>query len=463
MNISQIALPSFIAGTLLLSCSTGQDKSSNDMDTKAPYQLMTVDPGHFHAGLVQKSMLEDVDSTVYVYAPEGPDVEDHLNRVESYNNRADDPTHWNEVVYTGPDFFEKMLQDQPGNIMVVAGNNAKKTEYINRAINAGINVLADKPMVINSENFNLLKQTFDLAKEKNVMLYDIMTERHEITITIQRELSQVPDLFGQLEKGSVENPAITKESVHHFFKYVSGSPLKRPAWFFDVEQQGEGLVDIMTHLVDMIQWEAYPEQIIDYEKDIDIQNARRWATELTPSMFKKVTGLESYPDYLNKDIENDSILKVYSNGEINYTLKGTHAKTSVIWNFVAPEGSADTHYSIMRGTQANLIIQQGEKENFKSTLYVEKAGDQSDEQFMADLSKAIEGLQGKYPGLAFEKDGAQFKIIIPDEFKVGHEAHFAQVTNKYLNYLKEGKMPDWEVPNMIAKYYTTTKAYEMSR
>lgn len=463
MNISRIALPSFIACTLLLSCSTGQDKSSNDMDSKAPYQLMTVDPGHFHAGLVQKSMLEDVDSTVYVYAPEGPDVEDHLNRVESYNNRADDPTHWNEVVYTGPDFFEKMLQDQPGNIMVVAGNNAKKTEYINRAINAGINVLADKPMVINSENFDLLKRTFDLAKEKNVMLYDIMTERHEITITIQRELSQIPALFGQLEKGTVENPAITKESVHHFFKYVSGSPLKRPAWFFDVEQQGEGLVDIMTHLVDMIQWEAYPEQIIDYKKDIDIQNARRWATELTPSMFKKVTGLENYPDYLNKDIENDSILKVYSNGEINYTLKGTHAKTSVIWNYMAPEGSADTHYSIMRGTKANLIIQQGEKEDFKSTLYVEKAGDQSDEEFMTDLSNAIEGLQGKYPGLAFEKDGAQYKIIIPDEFKVGHEAHFAQVTNKYLNYLKEGKMPDWEVPNMIAKYYTTTKAYEMSR
>ncbi len=25
-------------------------------------------------------------------------------------------------------------------------------------------------------------------------------------------------------------------------------------------------------------------------------------------------------------------------------------------------------------------------------------------------------------------------------------------------YLDEGKMPDWEVPNMIAKYYTTTAA-----
>ena len=113
-----------------------------------------------------------------------------------------------------------------------------------------------------------------------------MTERHEITIMTQRSLSQIPALFGQLETGTVDNPAITKESVHHFFKYVSGSPLKRPAWFFDVTQQGEGVVDIMTHLVDMIQWECYPNQVLDYTKDIEIINARRWATELTPSMFE---------------------------------------------------------------------------------------------------------------------------------------------------------------------------------
>jgi len=28
--------------------------------------------------------------------------------------------------------------------------------------------------------------------------------------------------------------------------------------------------------------------------------------------------------------------------------------------------------------------------------------------------------------------------------------------------LKERKLPAWEVPNMLAKYYTTTKALEMA-
>jgi len=37
------------------------------------------------------------------------------------------------------------------------------------------------------------------------------------------------------------------------------------------------------------------------------------------------------------------------------------------------------------------------------------------------------------------------------------------VTENFLEYLKDGKLPDWEVPNMIAKYYVTTRALEMAK
>ena len=448
---------------LMWSCSSSKQETIENEASNAPYQLMTLDPGHFHAALIQKMAIEDLDKTVYVFAPEGSDVQDHLDRIRGFNSRADNPTNWIEEVYTGPDFFEKMIHDKPGNIAVISGNNAKKTEYIKKAVEAGINVMADKPMAINSEDFQVLKEAFELARKNNVTLYDIMTERYEITILIQRKLSQMPNLFGKLEQGSIDNPAITKESVHHFFKIVSGNPLKRPAWFFDVSQQGVGLVDIMVHLVDMIQWECYPGQIIDYVNDIEVLSAKSWATELTPSMFNRVTHLEDYPEYLKKDIIKDSVLNVYSNGEINYTLKGTHAKTSVIWNYEAPEGTKDTHYSIMRGTKANLIINQGKKEDYKATLYVEKNENVSNEEFLEALNQAIDKLQSTHPGIAIEQNGEVIRIAIPDKYKVGHEAHFTQVTKKYLNYLKEGKMPDWEIPNMIAKYYTTTKGYEISK
>ena len=55
------------------------------------------------------------------------------------------------------------------------------------------------------------------------------------------------------------------------------------------------------------------------------------------------------------------------------------------------------------------------------------------------------------------EDG-KWKVNVPDTYRIGHEAHFGQVTDRYLEYLEKGKLPGWEVPNMIAKYYTTTAA-----
>jgi predicted dehydrogenase len=423
-------------------------------------KLLTLDPGHFHAALVQKSMYEQVSPEVYVYAPEGPDVRGHLELIERYNQRAENPTAWTEHVYTGPDFLERMLREKKGNVVVLAGNNARKTDYIYRCVDAGFHVLADKPMVITPEDFPLQERTFERARANGVLLYDIMTERYEITTILQKELSQIPAVFGELQKGTVDEPAVTKESVHHFFKYVSGKPLRRPAWFFDSAQQGEGLADVSTHLVDLIQWECFPGRIID-KSDIEIISARRWTTPLSREQFSEVTGLDGFPDYL-KGAVKDGRLDVYSNGEMNYTINGVHARVSVIWNYEAPEGAGDTHYSIMRGTRCNLIIRQGAEENYMPTLYVEAA---EGRRIGRALRTAVRRtLQATYPGLDLERLGeGRWKVVIPDKYRVGHEAHFGEVTEKYLRYLSEGKLPDWETPNMIAKYYTITQALKKAR
>ncbi|MCK5694362.1 MAG: Gfo/Idh/MocA family oxidoreductase, partial [Bacteroidales bacterium] len=333
---------------LLLSSCTQKDAAHMFTPLEGKVKLMNLAPGHFHAALVQKTMYESVDPVVHVYAPDGPEVESYLSRIGDYNARSEDPSSWEEKVYTGDDFLEKMLVDKPGNVMVVSGNNALKTEYILKTVQNGIHVLADKPMVISPDKFPMLEEAFATARKKGVLLYDIMTERHEITTMLQKEFSLLPEVFGELQVGSPNFPAITKESVHHFSKIVSGLPLIRPPWFFDTEQQGEGIVDVTTHLVDLVQWEAFPEVVLKKE-DVQIISSKRWTTGLTTEMFKKVTGLDSYPPYLEKDVEG-SILRVYSNGEINYTIKGVHARVSVIWNFQAPEGTGDTHNSTMRGS-----------------------------------------------------------------------------------------------------------------
>jgi predicted dehydrogenase len=348
----------------LLSC---QPQKPAEVMSRRPVRLLTVDPGHFHAALVQKSTYEDVDSVVHVYAPAGTDVDLHLDRIKNFNTRAENPTNWNEEVYTGPDFFEKMLTDTAGNVVVLSGNNRKKTEYISRSLDAGLNVLADKPMVINSEGFEVLKKAFDTAKQKDLLLYDIMTERFEITTILQKELSTIAEVFGTLEAGTPTNPAVTKESAHHFYKYVSGSVLTRPAWFMDVSQAGEGIVDVTTHLVDLVQWECFPEQTLDY-KDIEIVSAKRWPTKMTLSEFTAITKVKEFPEYLKPSIVNDTVLNIYCNGEINYKIKGVHAKVSVTWAYRSPGDGGDTHYSIMRGTKADLVIRQGKDQQFKTDI-----------------------------------------------------------------------------------------------
>lgn len=460
---------SLLAFLLPLACSSPDTsrQSSESMSTTSftgaagEVKLITLDPGHFHAALVQKNMYPPIDSVVHVYAPVGEDLQQHLQRIEQYNTRAESPTHWVEEVHTSPDFFNQMITEQPGNVVVLSGNNARKTEYIHAALEAGLNVLADKPMVIEPSEYPLLEDAFRVAQQNDVLLYDIMTERFEITTTLQRELSQQPAVFGELVKGTVEEPAISKESVHHFFKYVSGQPLVRPAWFFDVAQQGEGIVDVSTHLVDLILWETFPDQAID-TTEVEVVAARRWATELNPEQFEQVTGLDNFPDYLEKDVQNDT-LRVYANGEINFTVRGVHGKASVIWNFRAPEGAADTHYSMMRGTQANLVIRQDAEQNYQPTLYVEPTVGTAREELEIALEAALKQLNEQYPGLATRPAANSWEIVIPDRFRLGHEAHFAQVTERYLQYLVDGELPDWEQQNMLTKYYVTMQGYAMSR
>ncbi len=425
-------------------------------------KLMILDPGHFHAALVQKSMYEQVDSLVHVYAPIGPDVHNYMRTIDMYNNRPVNPTSWEQEAYLGTDYLDRMLKEEPGNVMITAGNNQKKTEYIHAAVSDGIHVLADKPMAINPADFELLEKAFATADSLDVILYDIMTERSEITTILQRELSRIPEVFGELVQGTEENPAVTKESVHHFFKYVSGAPLERPAWYFDTEQQGEGIVDVTTHLVDLIMWECFPNEAIDYVQDVNVLSADRWPTVISREQFEKVTGTEQFPEYLSDDIQNDA-LRVYANGEINYTVRDVHARVSVIWNYQAPQGAGDTHYSVMRGTKAQLEIRQGQVQNYIPELYIQPAGDNTKSSLGSALQSAIATLKNSYPGIGLSETDDGWKITIPDEYRVGHEAHFSQVMKRFLDYLIDGELPLWEVPNMLAKYYITTTALDLAR
>jgi predicted dehydrogenase len=445
------------------SCGRKQEAGKKFTGAAGEVKLVTLDPGHFHAALVQKTTYKQVSPTVHVYAPKGSDVEDHLNRIRGFNTRADNPTNWDENVYTGDDYLQKMLAEKPGNVVVISGNNRKKAEYINACVDAGLNVLADKPMCIHARGFELVAKAFSSAEQSGVLLYDIMTERSEITTILQKELVHNKELFGELEAGTADDPAVIKESVHHFFKYVAGNPIKRPAWYFDTTQQGEGIVDVTTHLVDLVMWGCFPGQAIDYRKDVEIKKTGRWPTMISRQEYSKVTGLADFPDFLKVKLDERGMLPCYANGEIVFTIKGIHARVAVTWNFQAPEGTKDTHYSMMRGSKAKVFIRQGAAERYRPELYVQATEGTSQAEFTEAVKKAMAAVQKKYPEVVYSQRAASCHVVIPDKYRTGHEAHFADVTERYLRYLVAGALPKWEVTNMITKYYITTTALELAK
>lgn len=426
-------------------------------------RFMTLDPGHFHAALVQKEMYPNVAARVDVYAPLGSDLIEHLNRIVGFNTRKDNPTSWQLEIHAGPDSLDRMLKEKPGNVVVISGRNRGKIDKIKASVEGGLNVLSDKPWIIDPTDFPKLESALETAAGNRLVAYDIMTERYEITTILQKLLIGDREVFGATLPGSASDPAVYMESVHHLLKMVAGLPNRRPAWFFDVDQQGEAVPDVGTHLVDMVQWELFPGQSIDFRKDVQVLSAKHWPTALTKEEFQKVTGEADFPSYLLPHV-HDAKLDYYCNGQVSYALRGVHVKLDVLWRYEAPPGTGDTHFAWFRGSRSRIEIRQGKEEKYRPELFV-IPNDPSDKESLARaLGRWIDEVKKEYAGVGLSDAGKEFRIDIPDRYRVGHEPHFAQVTEKFLSYLKDpASIPAWEKPNMLAKYWVTTTALKMSR
>jgi predicted dehydrogenase len=428
-----------------------------------PVRFMTLDPGHFHASLVQKEMYPGVVAPrVDVYAPLGSDLMEHLGRITAFNTRKDSPTSWQLEVHTGPDFLSRMLAEHPGNVVIISGRNQGKIDRITASVRAGLHVLADKPWILRSQDLPALEATLADADAKSVVALDIMTERFEVSTALQRALVNDAAVSGGIEPGTPDKPAVYMESIHHLMKLVAGAPNIRPAWFFDTAQQGEGMNDIGTHLADLVQWTLFPEQPIDYKADIKVLAAQQWPTRIAEADFRRVTGGQGFPATVQSRVQN-GVLQYDCNSIASYTLRGVHVRLNVIWDWEAPAGAGDRHYAVYRGKTASIEVRQTKADGYKTELYVvpNAGADLSGPQ--AAVSRRLAALAGAFPGVSAEIHGREIHIVIPDRFRDGHEAHFARVTRNFLTYLQDrSKLPSWERPNMLAKYYVTTTATELS-
>ncbi len=430
-----------------------------------PGRLIVLDPGHFHATLLQKEMYPELDPQVTVYAPLGPELLEYLNRVSLFNLRPSAPTHWELDVHTSDHPLEQMLAAGPdkttGSIAVLSGRNRGKIDRILALIDAGFHVLADKPWIIQSSDLPKLEQALDLAEKRHVAAYDIMTERYEVTQAVQAALVNLRDIFGQQIPGDAAHPGVVAMSVHHLMKTVAGIPLRRPVWFFDTDEYGEGLADVGTHPVDLIQWTMFPDQLLDYKKDIQLLSGRHAPVKITKAQFGQVTGATDFPAPLLKHV-HDGVLDYYCNNYIEYTLRGVHVKLDVLWAWEAAPGSGDRYEAAFRGTLANVELRQGPAEKYIPEIYVVPQAEHRTAVFDA-LDRELAQWQARWPGIAVKRSATEAHILIPEKFRVSHEEHFAQVARHFLNSVHDpATLPKWEKAYMLAKYYVTTNGVEMA-
>ena len=128
-------------------------------------------------------------------------------------------------------------------------------------------------------------------------------------------------------------------------------------------------------------------------------------------------------------------------------------KLDILWNWEAPQGSGDVYEAAFRGSKARVEIRQ----RSIPELYVVPNSTADKAEVFAALRNHLKD----FPGVAIEESENEARLVIPDRLREGHESHFAQVTNKFFEYLSAPQtMPAWEKSNMLMKYYISTKGVE---
>ena len=422
------------------------------------HTLLFLEPGHFHAALTLRARNPRVDRTVHLYARPGPERDAFIALVRSFNTRPVQPTDWDLRVHESTDPERALVSERRSEAIVLAGRNQPKLGTIARLHAAGFLVLADKPWLTDPDALPDL----DRATAGPPLAMDIMTSRHEVVARLIARIVAAAEMFGEFESGA-EEPAIDLRSVHHLLKVVNGKALRRPPWYYDTRIQGDGLIDIQSHMTDQAQWLAEEGSsgekelaACDYARDFALEDASRWSTPVTRDLFRASTGLDEFPASLQSRVDA-GVLDLSCNGEIRYRLRGTAVRQRAEWGRREPDGGGDAVYATIRGTEARVVARRGPETGFRSELHV--APRRPGGRFDAHLDRACSHWAGELPGLAHRPSPLGREIVVPPTLHTPHEAHFAMVLDQFLDHLESGSWPATLAARIRARYTLLARAH----
>jgi predicted dehydrogenase len=424
------------------------------------HTLVFLAPEHFHAALALRARHPLVRDEIFVYATDETECREFLGLVASFNARPERPTGWQPTARVRANPLEAFLAERPGDVVILAGRNDSKMEWIRRLHDAGCAVLADKPWMTGTEGFADLRATLSGPP----LAMEMMTGRHEITTAVERMLVGSAEVFGTFAKDG--EPAIAFESVHHLEKQVNGAPFRRPPWFFDVRVQGDGLADIPTHLVDHAQQLVSRPAGDDASSDgragatspaLEMIDARRWSIPVPREVFARVSGLPDFPASLGGVVDGGR-LAYLGNAELVFRCGGVLVRAATRWELTEPDGGGDAHRTRLRGTRADICVERTAATGWKRRLVVEPRPE------VTGVADALRRCASSWPAIPLGVARAErgWELEIPEVLRTPHESHFPLVLDEFLGHVARGAWPARRIADTLAKYELLAQAHALA-
>lgn len=151
---------------------------------------------------------------------------------ENPANAQEASKQFNAPVYSN---LDELLQNSGANTLITAAINSSKADIIVKAIDTGLNIISDKPLVTTMEDLNRI--TDALERNKNVKLYLMLSERYNPVLVTAKKLIDAGEI-GQIV-------SIINMRPHRL------KPEGRPAWMFDSSLYGGIINDLGVHDIDI--------------------------------------------------------------------------------------------------------------------------------------------------------------------------------------------------------------------
>ena len=222
------------------------------------------------------------------------------------------------------------------------------------------------------------------------------------------------------------------------------------------------MADVGTHLADLALWFIAPDQPVDHRADIRVLDADRWPLVLSEDQFRFVTLLPGYPPELaHRMVEGQ--LYYAGNNSATFAVRGVHVRLTTKWEFESAPGGGDTHNAAAHGTRPTIAIRH--EPGQRPELFVTPVDPADHADLARDADREVCRPRSGISPISRSRIAARkLRIVIPDDLRTGHESHFAAVMDEYARYFHTPRaVPAWERPNLLAKYFITTKAVELAR